>query len=83
MNYISVDVTDTGPGIKKEAIDKLFYPFFTTRAEGTGLGLFLVHKLVKENRGLINVRSEEEKGTVFSIYLHPASAVGAGCFRKL
>lgn len=80
--YKAIDVIDTGKGIKKENISKLFYPFFTTKPEGTGLGLFLVQKLIKENKGLINVESEVGKGTVFTVYLHSKEAKNKGCFSK-
>lgn len=78
--FISLEVRDTGVGIKKEDIDKIFYPFFTTKPEGTGLGLFLVHKLVKENKGLINVKSEYNKGSTFIVYLHSVNAGAEACF---
>ena len=81
--YTAIDIIDTGKGIKKEHLSKLFYPFFTTKPEGTGLGLFLVQKLIKENKGLINVESELGKGTVFTVYLHSKDAKNKGCFPKL
>ncbi|RKY97929.1 MAG: hypothetical protein DRQ03_03835 [Candidatus Hydrothermota bacterium] len=78
--FISLEVRDTGTGIKKEDIDKIFYPFFTTKPEGTGLGLFLVHKLVKENKGLINVKSQYNQGSTFIVYLHSVNAGAEACF---
>ena len=78
--FISLEVRDTGMGIKKENIDKIFYPFFTTKPEGTGLGLFLVHKLIKENKGLINVKSELNKGSTFIVYLHSVNRGVEACF---
>ena len=80
--FKAIDIIDTGKGIKKENLPKLFYPFFTTKPEGTGLGLFLVQKLIKENRGLINVESELGKGTTFTVYLHSGEAKNKGCFSK-
>ncbi len=80
--YKAIDVIDTGKGIRRENLSKLFYPFFTTKPEGTGLGLFLVQKLIKENKGLINVESELGKGTVFTVYLHSKEAKNKGCFSK-
>ncbi len=64
-------VRDTGPGIPPAIIDKIFDPFFTTKAErrGTGLGLSIAHKIIRENDGRIDVASEEEKGTTFTITL--------------
>ncbi len=80
--FKAIDVIDTGKGIKRENLPKLFYPFFTTKPEGTGLGLFLVQKLIKENKGLINVESELGKGTTFTVYLHSIEAKNKGCFSK-
>ena len=64
-------VRDTGPGIPPAIIHKIFDPFFTTKAErhGTGLGLSIAHKIIRENDGRIDVASEEEKGTTFTITL--------------
>ena len=64
-------VRDTGPGIPPAIIHKIFDPFFTTKAErhGTGLGLSIAHKIILENDGRIDVASEEEKGTTFTITL--------------
>ena len=66
--YVFISVKDNGVGIDEEEIDKIFYPFYTTKSEGIGLGLFIVHQLVKENRGLIEVKSEKNRGTEFIIY---------------
>jgi len=66
---IEIQVQDTGCGIKQEIIDKIFDPFYTTKDNGTGLGLSVVHKIIQEHDGTISVKSSEERGTVFSIYL--------------
>ncbi len=66
--YIYISVKDNGVGIDEEEIDKIFYPFYTTKSEGIGLGLFIVHQLVKENGGLIEVKSKKNEGTEFIIY---------------
>ena len=68
LPYVFISVKDNGVGIDEEEIDKIFYPFYTTKSEGIGLGLFIVHQLVKENRGLIEVKSEKNRGTEFIIY---------------
>ncbi len=72
--YVVIKITDTGPGIPEEIRDKIFDPFFTTKGpgKGTGLGLAMVYGIVKEHRGVINVRTKLGRGTTFEIYL-PAS----------
>ncbi|MGB9824443.1 MAG: two-component system sensor histidine kinase NtrB [Candidatus Hydrothermia bacterium] len=82
QKLVEIEVKDTGPGIKKEDLERIFYPFFTTKAEGVGLGLFLVHKMVKENKGFIRVFSEVGKGTSFVLYLHPVTPEAMGCVKK-
>ncbi len=62
-------VEDTGCGIKKEHLDKLFIPFFTTSPSGTGLGLSISHKIVEAHRGRIEVLTEEGRFTRFSVIL--------------
>lgn len=76
---VAFRVSDTGPGIPPEVLPKIFQPFFTTKGprNGTGLGLNIVLRLVKEARGALHVHSEPGRGTVFSIYL-PAVALPLG-----
>src|SRR6266850_2690080 len=64
-------VRDTGPGIPYEILPKIFQPYFTTKGskQGTGLGLNIVHRLVKEANGALHVHTEQGRGTIFSIYL--------------
>ncbi|MBI3995464.1 MAG: PAS domain S-box protein [Nitrospirae bacterium] len=62
-------IRDTGIGIPKEKLDKIFLPFFTTKEKGTGMGLALVHKIVLSHGGRIEVSSEEGRGTTFRIVL--------------
>jgi CheY-like chemotaxis protein len=66
---VRIVVTDTGMGIPPENLDKIFEPFFTTKElnKGTGLGLSTVIAIVKSHKGLINVYSEQGKGTVFHV----------------
>lgn len=66
---IQVEISDNGPGIPKENLDKIFLPFFTTKDEGTGVGLSLVHKIILSHGGHLSVGSVEGKGTTFRIIL--------------
>jgi PAS domain S-box-containing protein len=70
-NTVRIDVTDTGVGIPKENLGKLFTPFFTTKekGKGVGLGLPVVHGIIERHKGKIEVASELNKGTTFTIYL--------------
>ena len=69
--YICLKISDTGCGIPEEIKDRIFDPYFTTklRGEGTGLGLSVVHGIVKLLRGHITFYSEPGKGTAFHVYL--------------
>jgi CheY-like chemotaxis protein/anti-sigma regulatory factor (Ser/Thr protein kinase) len=69
--FLRLSVGDTGGGIPPDAVDHIFEPFFTTKekGEGTGMGLSVVHGIVKKYHGLITVSSEPEKGTVFNVFL--------------
>jgi PAS domain S-box-containing protein len=70
-DHIRISFTDDGPGIPPEHLDKVFDPFFTTRAEkgGTGLGLSACHGIVTEHGGMIYVRSKPGKGATFFVEL--------------
>jgi signal transduction histidine kinase len=69
--YIRMSVKDTGRGMDRGNLDRVFEPFYTTRAvgKGTGLGLSVVHGIVISHNGEITVESEPGKGTVFNVYL--------------
>jgi two-component system sensor histidine kinase HydH len=66
---IRVAVSDHGAGIARDHMESIFNPFFTTKSNGTGLGLALVAKIVDEHRGRIAVKSEAGVGTTFEILL--------------
>lgn len=70
-NYIIISISDTGVGIPRDEIPRIFEPFYTKKKinEGTGLGLAIVHRIVKDHGGDIYVYSEEGKGTTFNILL--------------
>ena len=72
---IQIKLRDSGCGIPTEQLQKIFVPFFTTKSRGTGLGLALVHKIVTQHGGTINVASDST-GTEFTITV-PAKAGGA------
>ena len=71
---IRVAVADTGHGIKKELLEKIFEPFFSTKpvGQGTGLGLAVSYGIIEQHGGVIEVDSEEGKGTTFTIVLPKA-----------
>ncbi|MBF0496168.1 MAG: PAS domain S-box protein [Deltaproteobacteria bacterium] len=69
--YLKLVVSDTGTGMSQETLDKIFDPFFTTKkkGEGTGLGLSVVHGIIKGHGGAVDVKSESGKGTSVAIML--------------
>jgi len=72
VRHIRVNVQDSGVGISPENMARLFEPFFTTKQNGTGLGLPICQRIVREHHGTITARSEPNRGTTFSVFL-PAS----------
>jgi two-component system sensor histidine kinase HydH len=68
-NTLRVSVADTGTGIRKEDIGRVFDPYFTTKPSGTGLGLAIVHRIVEAHGGEIRLESEPGKGSAFTIFL--------------
>lgn len=67
--YVEISVTDTGEGISEQNKKKIFDSFFTTKKEGTGLGLSTIQSIVRQYKGLIKVNSKLNVGTTFKIYL--------------
>jgi two-component system cell cycle sensor histidine kinase/response regulator CckA len=68
-DFICLSVMDTGVGMDKKTISKIFDPFYTTKKTGTGLGLSVIHGIIKRHKGWISVESLPRKGTTFRIYL--------------
>jgi len=70
-DYLFIKIKDDGKGIKKEDLEKVFDPFFTTKAvgQGTGLGLSISYSIIKNHNGTIEVESEVNKGSTFTIKL--------------
>jgi len=68
-NYLCVDFSDSGVGIKQDVIDDLFKPFYTSKDEGTGLGLSISHKIIEKFDGTISVTSEVGNGSTFTVKL--------------
>ncbi|MCK4564828.1 MAG: hypothetical protein KAU94_09160 [Verrucomicrobia bacterium] len=66
---IRLQIRDTGKGIAKNQLQKIFDPFFTSKSEGTGMGLSVAHGIIQEHHGVIEVESHPGKGTTFSIYI--------------
>jgi len=68
-DFVVVGISDTGEGIPKDQVQKIFLPFFSSRDRGVGLGLSLVRKIIDLHQGKIEVKSRQDKGTTFKIYL--------------
>ena len=66
---VRIIIRDTGCGIERDKMSKIFEPYFTTKASGTGLGLTVVYKIVKEHGGDISVESTVGEGTTFTVSL--------------
>ena len=73
-SWVRIEVTDTGPGIRKEDLDRLFEPFFTTKAAGSGLGLAIISGVVERHGGRVDVDTRLGVGTTFSVRLPAAGA---------
>jgi signal transduction histidine kinase len=78
---VIVDVSDDGPGMPPEIAEKIFNPFFTTKAQGSGLGLAIVRKIVDAHEGRIDMTTADGRGTRFKVTLpvepHKSKSVGS------
>lgn len=75
--FAELTISDTGIGIDEEGLSQIFEPFYTTKEHGTGLGLATVYGVIEENHGIIDIASQEGKGTSFSIFF-PVPNIEAG-----
>lgn len=66
---LSIRIEDTGVGIKPELLSRIYEPFFTTKDEGTGMGLAICHRIIQDHGGRLKVESRVGKGTIFHLYL--------------
>ena len=67
--YAEIEIRDTGKGIPKEELDKIFDPFYTTKESGTGLGLAITSGIIAQHGGVITVSSQLGQGSIFTIRL--------------
>jgi len=84
--YVKLTISDTGPGISKLVLDKIYDPFFSTKEmnqeRGTGLGLSVVHGVVEDNHGYISLETRAGKGTSFSVFLPATREIDQPDFEK-
>ena len=76
-NHVTLSVRDTGTGIPPDTMERIFEPFFTTKpvGQGTGLGLAVVHGIMRTHQGSVGVKSTPGKGSIFTLYFPPVDAV--------
>jgi len=69
LNHVSVEISDNGSGIPAEVLEKIFVPFYSTKSEGSGIGLSLSRQIIRNHGGQVLVESEEGKGSTFKLML--------------
>ncbi len=74
-SYVEIEIADTGPGIPESELEKVFDPYYTTKREGTGMGLTIARKIIEDHQGEITIVSRKDFGTVVRIIL-PVGNVG-------
>ncbi|MBF0501908.1 MAG: PAS domain S-box protein [Candidatus Riflebacteria bacterium] len=75
-SFVCIDIQDNGTGIAEQNLARIFDPYFTTKQKGSGLGLATAYSIIKNHGGMIEVRSELNNGTIFTIYLPAATEIG-------
>jgi signal transduction histidine kinase len=75
--FVQIEIRDTGVGIPEEHLQHIFDPFFTSKDEGSGLGLAVSHQIVQEHGGFVNVESTVGKGTTFFVHIPVGKQVRA------
>lgn len=81
--FAEVRFRDTGIGIPRDKLKKLFIPFYTTKQRGTGLGLAISHRIINQHGGTIEVRSTLGQGSTFSVFLPAAEPIPAGDIKDI
>ena len=69
LNHASLEIFNNGEYIPPEVLEKIFVPFFSTKEEGSGIGLSLSRQIIRNHRGQISVESKKKKGTTFTVML--------------
>ena len=70
LSLVRIEVKDNGSGVPEEILDKIFVPFYTTKKQGSGIGLSLSRQIMKLHKGTLQMRSAEPNGTVFSLLFY-------------
>ncbi|MBV9888329.1 MAG: GHKL domain-containing protein [Acidobacteria bacterium] len=81
-DIVELSVIDTGPGVSPSDKEKLFLPYFSTKARGTGLGLAIVSRIVSEHHGRVRVEDNQPTGTRFIVELNVASPADVPAFTE-
>ena len=66
-NYIFIEIIDNGIGISKEKVVKIFEPYFTTKKSGHGIGMMIVHRIMRDHGGEVGIDSKEGSGTIVTL----------------
>ncbi|MEM6377612.1 MAG: ATP-binding protein, partial [Bacteroidota bacterium] len=66
---VCIKVMDNGPGVPKDKMEQIFIPFFTTKEEGSGIGLSLSRQIMRMHKGSIELQSNEDEGTVVTLLI--------------